>query len=154
VAPPTGPALETTFRTARIIHAAVVASLLVYALVVHVLRATGPSRPLLDEPVLEGVRVAFYFLAGALALGVLLLRWRWLTVEAATPPVTQLQTRLFICLALAEAIGILGLLLILMGGSIRDFYVLWVPAVGLQLLLTPTRQVWEATARSPRRRSR
>jgi F0F1-type ATP synthase membrane subunit c/vacuolar-type H+-ATPase subunit K len=154
VAPPPSQSVEPSFRTSRIVHAALVGSLLVYAVLVHVLRATKPSQPMLDEPVLEGVRVAVYFLGGALALGVLLLRWRWLTVEAAAPPVTQLQARLIICLALAEAIGILGLLLALMGGSLQDFYVFWVPAVGLQLLLTPTRPVWEAAARSRRRRSR
>lgn len=154
MAPPPGSSLESSFRTSRILHAALVASLLAYAVVVHVYRAVVPVRPLVDEAVLEGVRLAFYFLGGAVALAVLLLRARGLTVDAAAPAVTELQTRLIICLALAETIGILGLLLIFMGGSIRDFYVFWVPALGLQLLLTPTREVWEAAARGRRRRSR
>ena len=154
MAPPPGFSLESSLRTSRILHAALVASLLAYAVVVHVHRAVVPFRPLLDEPVLDGIRLAFYYLAGALALAVLLLRSRWLTVDAAASAGTQLQTRLIICLALAESLGILGLLLTLMGASIRDFYVFWVPAIGLQLWLTPTRAVWEAAARGRRRRSR
>lgn len=154
MAAPPAPTLDASLRTSRIVHAAVVASLLVHAVVVHVYRAVVPFRPVLDEAVLEGVRLAFYFLGGAVALAVLLLRARGLTVDAAAPAVTELQTRLIICLALAEAIGILGLLLVFMGGSLRDFYVLWAPALGLQLLLTPRREVWEAAARGRRRRSR
>jgi F0F1-type ATP synthase membrane subunit c/vacuolar-type H+-ATPase subunit K len=154
VAAPPQPALEASFRTSRIVHAAIVASLLAYAVVVHVYRAVVPFRPALDEAVLEGVRLAFYFLGGAVALAVLLLRARGLTVDTAAPAVPELQTRLIICLALAEAIAILGLLLVFTGGSIRDFYVFWAPALGLQLLLTPTRELWEAAARGRRRRSR
>jgi F0F1-type ATP synthase membrane subunit c/vacuolar-type H+-ATPase subunit K len=153
VAAPRDPALESTFRNARIIHAALVASLVVYAVVVHVLRATAPVRPPVDVVVLEGFRVVFYFVAGGIVLGALLLRMRWLTVEA-TAPLPVLQTRLIICLAFAETIGVLGLLLALMGGSLQDFYVLWVPAIGLMLWLTPRREVWEAAARGRARRSR
>jgi F0F1-type ATP synthase membrane subunit c/vacuolar-type H+-ATPase subunit K len=153
VAAPPSASLESAFRNARIIHAALVASVAVYAVVVHVLRATVPVRPLVDEPVLEGIRLASYFLGGALVLAVLLLRARWLSVDAAAP-LPVLQTRSIICLALAETLAVLGLVLALAGGRFRDFYLFWVPAIGLQLLLTPRRAVWEAAARGRARRSR
>ena len=57
-----------------------------------------------------------------------------------------LQTRMIVCLALAETIGVYGLVLFVLGGSLRDFYVFLVPALALQLLLVPTREVWEAAA--------
>ena len=98
MAAPPSASLESAFRNARIIHAALVASVAVYAVVVHVLRATVPVRPLVDEPVLEGIRLASYFLGGALVLAVLLLRARWLSVDAAAP-LPVLQTRSIICLA-------------------------------------------------------
>jgi F0F1-type ATP synthase membrane subunit c/vacuolar-type H+-ATPase subunit K len=147
VAAEPGPPVETTLRTSRIIHAALVGSLLLYAVVVHVSRATGAVRPVMDEPTLGGLRLAFYVLAGALALAVLVLRSRWLTADAAAGTPALLQTRLITCLALAEAIGVHGLVLFLLGGTLRDFYVFLIPALGLQLLLAPTREVWEAAAR-------
>jgi hypothetical protein len=121
---------------------------------VHVLKEIVALPPTLDESALGVIRPAFYVMAGAIAVAVLVLRSRWLTVEAAPPSLATLQTRLITCLALAEAIGVFGLVLFMMGGMLRDFYVLWVPAIGLQLLLTPTREVWEAAAHGGRPRPR
>jgi hypothetical protein len=81
------------------------------------------------------------------ALTLVILRSRWLPAGHAAPTLAALQTRLVVLLALAEVVAVFGLVLFLLGGVIRDFYVLWLPAIGLQLLLTPTREVWEAVAR-------
>jgi len=155
MAPAPSPPVDTALRTARILHAALVGSLLVYAVVVHVIRGANALRPTLAEPTLGLVRVAFYALAAGVVVVVLVLRSRWLTAEAAAAlgrgkerPVALrlLQTRMIVCLALAETIGVYGLVLFVLGGSLRDFYVFLVPAFALQLLLVPTREVWEAAA--------
>jgi hypothetical protein len=153
-----GPPLsvETSFRTSRIVHAALVGSLLLYAVMIPVLREVGVEGAGLDPRILANVRIAFYAVAGALAVAALVLRSRWLTAEAAAalprsapgpPPLALLQTRLVTCLALVEGIGILGLVFFLIGGTLGDSGVFLLPAIGLQLLFAPSREVWDAAAR-------
>jgi hypothetical protein len=128
-----------------------VASLVVYAVLVSGYLAPTGWQGTLDPGAFAVVRLLLYGLGAAVILAVLVLRSRWLSVEAgAEAGVVQLQTRLIILLALAESVGIDGLVLFLLGGSLRDFYVLWTPAIVLQLLLTPRREVWEAAGPGPR----
>jgi F0F1-type ATP synthase membrane subunit c/vacuolar-type H+-ATPase subunit K len=147
VAAEPGESVEASLRTSRIVHAALVGSLLLYAVVVHVVRTTGAAPPPLHEPTLGRLRPALYGLGAGVALTLVILRSRWLPAGHAAPTLAALQTRLVVLLALAEVVAVFGLVLFLLGGVIRDFYVLWLPAIGLQLLLTPTREVWEAVAR-------
>jgi len=150
--PPTPADPVASFRTSRIAHAALVASLVVYAVVVHVIEATGSPPPMLEPGVVGIIRPLLFGLGAAVAVTVLVLRSRWLSADAAAPlarlgvpaALTQLQTRLIVCLALAESLGVFGMLLFVLGGSLRDFYVLWTPAIVLQLVLTPGRDVWAA----------
>jgi hypothetical protein len=149
---PAGASLEDALRTSRIIHAALVFSVVIYAVIAHYYHALGaPAR--LDASQVGVIRLAFYALAGALALAALAFRYR-LTVAAAAPPLVAVQTRMIVCMALAEAIAILGMLLVFIGGGIRDFYVFAVPAVALQLLFAPSREVWEDAGRRDGARSR
>lgn len=54
--PPTPAAPVASFRTSRIIHAVLVGSLVVYAVLVHVIEATGSIHPTLDPRVVGIVR--------------------------------------------------------------------------------------------------
>jgi F0F1-type ATP synthase membrane subunit c/vacuolar-type H+-ATPase subunit K len=152
VTAPAGPSIEEALRTSRIIHAALVFSVVIYAVVAHYYHALGAS-PALDASQVGVIRLAFYALAGALALAALAFRHR-LTVAAAAPPLVAVQTRMIVCMALAEAIAILGMVLVFIGGGIRDFYVFAIPAVALQLLFAPRREAWEDAVRSRGVRSR
>jgi hypothetical protein len=152
--PPATPV--ASFRTSRIFHAALVGSLVVYAVVVHVIEATGSLPRTVDPRVVGAIRPQLYGLGAAVAVTTLVLRSRWLSMDAAAPlarlgvpaALAQLQTRLIVCLALAESLGVLGLLLFVLGGSLRDFYVSWTPAIVLQLLLRPGPEVWAAATRA------
>ncbi len=147
--PPSGTPVAPSLRTSRIIHAALVASLVAYAVLVQGYLAPTGWRGTLDPGALAVVRALLYGLGAAVTLVVLLLRSRWMSVEAgAEVGVSQLLTRLIVLLALAESVGIDGLVLFLLGGHLRDFYVLWTPAIGLQLLLAPRREAWEGRRRS------
>jgi hypothetical protein len=152
VAAPPGPSLETGLRNSRIIHGALVFSLLVYAFLVHVILG-GDFRAGMRESQVGVIRLAFYALAGALALAAVTFRYR-ITLFQAAPPLLAVQQRMVVCMALVEAIAILAMVLALLSGSIRDFYVLWAPALALQLFFAPTREVWEDAARAGGRRSR
>lgn len=126
--PPSPAAPAASFRTSRIVHAALVGSLVLYAVLVHVVEATGSLQPTLDPWVVGIVRPLLYGLGAVVAVAVLVLRSRWLSPDAAAPlarlgvpaALTQLQTRLIVCLALAESVGVFGMLLFLLGGGLRD----------------------------------
>jgi|RhiMetdeSRZDD1v2_1073273.scaffolds.fasta_scaffold24956_7 hypothetical protein len=145
MSPPARPEVAASLRTSRLVHAAMVASLLVYAFLAHGILAPGGWRGTLDPGAFAVVGVLLYGVGAAVILVVLVLRSRWLSVDGGggSGP-AQLQTRLIILLALAESVGIDGLVLFLLGGNLRDFYVLWAPALVLQLLLAPRQEVWKA----------
>ncbi len=153
MAPPTGGA---SLRTTRIIHAAMLASLVMYAVVVHVLRDAAGWRPALAPEPLAILRPILYALAAGLTAAVFALRGRWLSADSAREVARRggadaaaghLQTRTIVLLALAEAMGIYGLVLFLLGGRLLDFYVLWAAAVLAQLALVPREEAWEAATR-------
>lgn len=147
--------VSTRFRTARILHGAMVVTLLVYAGIVHLLQQTGWSgRAAADA--LPLIRWILYALGAAEFLVVLVARSRALSAEGledaarrggAEAALGLLQTRLVVLLALAESVAIYGLVLFLLGGSLRDFYVLWAAGLVAQLVLTPRRELWDEVAR-------
>jgi hypothetical protein len=152
--PPAAPV--ASLRTSRIVHAALIGSLGVYAVLVHLVEATGSLQRTVDPRVVGTLRPLLFGLGAAVAVTALVLRSRWLSADAAAPlarlgvpaALTQLQTRLIVCLALTESLGVLGMLLFVLGGSLRDFYVLWTPAIVLQILLRPDPEVWAAATRA------
>lgn len=147
-----GPSLRVT----RVIHAAMLASLVVYAAVVHVLRDAAGWRAVLPPEPLAVLKPILYALGAGMTLLVFVLRGRWLSAEAAREvarrqgpaAAAHLQARTLVLLALAEAVGIYGLILFLLGGRLLDFYLLWGAAVAAQLALVPREETWHAAARA------
>ena len=72
----TSPPGGASLRTSRIIHAAMLASLVIYAVVVHVLRDAAGWRPALPPEPLALIRPILYALAAALTATVFALRGR------------------------------------------------------------------------------
>jgi len=84
-----------------------VASLVVYAGLVQGYLAPTGWQGTLDPGAFAVVRLLLYGLGAAVIQAVLVLRSRWLSVEAgAEAGLAQLQTRLIAPLALAESVGI------------------------------------------------
>jgi F0F1-type ATP synthase membrane subunit c/vacuolar-type H+-ATPase subunit K len=148
--------LDASYRTSRVIHAAMVLSLFAYALVVHILSRIMEWQGVGPPDLLVALRWGLYLL-GTLALGAALgLRGRLLSVEAAAflarragaeAALRSLQSRLVLLLAVAEAPALFGFVLFLLGAGLRDFYLLWAASLLAQLALGPRREAWEAAAR-------
>ena len=153
---PPDSSVETRLRVSRIIHAAMVVSLVVYAVVVHMLRAVVEWKPVAEPAVVETVRWLLYGLGAAALMGVLLLRSRFVSAKALGEiarragtgvALRQLQTRLIVFLAVSETPAVYGLVLFMLGGVLHDFYLLWAASLIGHLALTPKRDLWEEVAR-------
>jgi F0F1-type ATP synthase membrane subunit c/vacuolar-type H+-ATPase subunit K len=149
--------VASRLRTCRIIHAAMVASLVIYAVVAHAVLRFGAGPGVELGRALPLVRGILFAVGGVMFVGVLVARPRLLSAEALGPlarraggpaALGQLQTRLLILLAVAEAIGVYGLVLCLLSARLSDFYALWTPALLAQLALTPRGELWEDVARA------
>jgi F0F1-type ATP synthase membrane subunit c/vacuolar-type H+-ATPase subunit K len=151
------PAVESRFRTARVIHAAIVVSLVIYVVLIHVLAGVRDWKGTAATPAVAGVmRWVFYSLGAAEFLGVLVARSRLLSSDALVeigrrsgrdPALRELQSRMVILLAIAESIAVYGLILFVLTARLADFYLLWVPALVAVLALTPQREVWTEIGR-------
>lgn len=153
--------VEARLRTARILFAALLASLLVYAAVVHVLAWSVGWRGTVGEPALTLLRRLLLGLGAVVFAGALVARARLLGADGlvalarragAEAALAQLQSRTLILLALMESVGIYGLVLFLLGGRLADFYPLWGLGVLGQVLAAPRRQLWEEVSRAAPRR--
>ncbi len=108
--PPADGVVASRLRTSRIIHAAMVASLLVYAAIVHVFVEVWRWKGTAASPEVAGVvRWLLYGLGAAEFLGVLVARSRFLSSDALVDiarrsgreaALVQLQTRTLILQAL------------------------------------------------------
>jgi F0F1-type ATP synthase membrane subunit c/vacuolar-type H+-ATPase subunit K len=149
--------VEARLRLMRIVFAAMVLSLLVYAAIVHVLAGPGGWRPIPTEKALTPLRWIVFGVGAALFAGSLAARGRVLAgaslvalarqqgLEAALAP---LQTRTLVLVAVMEAVAIFGLVLFLLGGRLADFYALWSLGLLGQLLVAPRRELWEEVGRA------
>jgi hypothetical protein len=144
-------------RVSRIIHAVFVASLVTYAILVHLLLAVVGWKALLSEAAAAPVRLAFYGLGSVAFVGMLFLKPRLISAEVLVSVARQrgaeaalalLHARLVTFLATSEVPAVLGLLLFLLGGVLSDFYALWAASLVGHLILTPRRELWEAVARA------
>jgi len=151
--------VEARLRTARIIFAALVLSLVAYAVVVQVLVHVVGWRGTLPEPTAALLRWIFYALGAVMFAGGLVARGRFLRADALVTlarragteaALTQLHARTIALLAVMESVAIYGLVLFLAGGRLADFYVLWGLGLLGQLLLAPRREVWEEVGRAGR----
>lgn len=141
--------LAQHYRVTRTIGAAMIASLLVYAIVVQLIRITfAPFEGFARFPQWEVLRYAFVGLAVAAAALIQVLRRRLLAARpAGMVPGLALQTASIVTFALCEAVGVFGFVLFLVGGSVVDFYFFLVLSLVLFGIYFPRYDQWAQRAR-------
>ncbi|HEX2499953.1 MAG TPA: hypothetical protein VHO73_00750 [Methylomirabilota bacterium] len=144
--------LRRTYRETAIACGAMVASVLIYVVVVEVLRARLP--PGGAGVNIDVLRYVFYLLAGVQGLAIPFVRR---TVEAGPRArgsvLARLRTGAITAASLAEAPAVLGLVLFLLAGRRQDFYLLAGWSLLLHLFHFPRRERWEEAARAAARRA-
>ena len=144
--------LRRTYRETAIVCGAMVASVLLYAIVVEVLRTQLPPGGVGAGVNVDVLRYAFYLLAGIEGLAIPFVRR---AVEAGSAARGRLPARLrtgaLVAAALAEAPAVMGLVLFLLAGARRDFYALAGWSLLLQLFHFPRYERWEGAARTAAR---
>lgn len=141
------------FRSTRLICAAIVASLFIYALIVEILRSrlaffAGLVKPEEARP----FRVVLYSLA---ILSVLLTRFTHRRMMASRPgeslqeSVLRLSRASVMTAVLAELPALLGFVLFLLAGSSWDFYFLWFASLVVEFILFPRSSAWESSLNLP-----
>jgi len=138
---------ENDRRVVSVLHVALLAAVAVYALLVWMLRsavpAAGPSVPRGGRNLflpLAAVGVGQYLAVGALG--------RRLLTARRGPARDRVRSYFVIRMAAAEAIGVFGLVLGMLGGSTAETAALFVLAVLALVLAAPTRTAWEAALRA------
>ncbi|MDH7499446.1 MAG: hypothetical protein QHH30_03585 [candidate division NC10 bacterium] len=144
--------LRKAYRNAVGIGAAMIASLFIYAVLVEVLkRQQVPFGSLASFPEIKWLSTLLYVLA-LLQIVVIRIVQRLLWKKRATDDLPSLIARLNACTmvtyALCEAPAIYGLVLFLLGGLYRDFYLLLAYSLLLQLAYFPRYGRWEEWVRS------
>lgn len=136
-------------RITRMIGAAMIVSLLAYALVVQLIRINfAPFEGFSRFPQWEVLRYALVGLAVADAILIRILKARLLAARpAAAPPGVRLQTASIVTFALCEAVGLFGFVLFLIAGSALDFYFFLVLSLLLFGIHFPRWDQWEEWAR-------
>jgi hypothetical protein len=134
-------------KAARMVAAAIIASMVVYLAVVEVLRAAlKPFRGLATVADAQPVRYAVFGGAAAVILLILVLRPRLFRRKEGEGPAAglmRLQRAALLTMVLAEVPAILGLVLFLIGGSAADFYKLLFASLVLAFIHFPRRSAWE-----------
>lgn len=142
--------LDKAFRTAKIIAAALAASVLLYAVVVEVLKFREITLNLLPAPLLEKLRFIFVFLAFAdyFIIGFvnkkILVKKPGDSHEALLGKLTLAN---LVALALCELPAFFGLILFLGSGDSRDFYPLLVISLLLFYAFFPKYGFWSNWSR-------
>jgi F0F1-type ATP synthase membrane subunit c/vacuolar-type H+-ATPase subunit K len=139
--------LKKAYRTAAIIGAVMIASLLIYAIVVEVIKVEHrPFAGFASCPEIQILRYIFYGLA-LFQLWVMRILQRSLLKKAPTDDLQALTVRLstsaIVIYALCETPAIYGLVLFLLAGFYKDFYVLLAYSLGLLLFHFPRYSRWE-----------
>ena len=137
------------YRVSRTIGAAMIASLLVYAVVVEMVRARfAPFEGFARFPQWEVLRYVFVGLAVADAVLVRILKARLLAARpAGVAPGAALQMASIVTFALCEAVGVFGFVLFLVTGSAVDFYFFLVLSLLLFGIHFPRWDQWQEWAR-------
>ena len=136
------------FKTALILSGAMIGSLLIYLGVVEILRASlKPFTGLitLDNP--QSLRYMFYFVAVLQIIIIRLLRGVMLKAgrsDSEDKPVIRIFHVTILTLALAEIPALLGLVLFLLAGMNRDFYILLFVSFVLMFMFFPRINDWKS----------
>jgi hypothetical protein len=137
--------VDAAYRTGLMVVVVVMMSIVAYVGAGAIIKGNG-------APDVMSVRIPVYVAALFIALGSIALRrsqMRWLRlstvaeVRGAEGLIRHLLTTTIILAALAEVIGLLGLVLCFTGGVMRDSLIMGVVAFLIVLPVFPKRQVWE-----------
>ena len=144
--------LKRVFRTTVIVNGALVASLIIYALIVELIRfqlkpflgmlVSGPSHQTLR-----------YLVFGAAVGMVVFVRLTGRTLLKVRPGedlhhlISRLSRAAVITSSLGELPAILGFVLFLLTGFFRDFYALLFVSLVLEFMYFPRLKVWQDLAR-------
>ncbi|MEW5901587.1 MAG: hypothetical protein AB1715_09020 [Acidobacteriota bacterium] len=144
--------LRKSFRAILVANGALIASLLIYALVIAVVRSQWPSfRGLAPAALAQTLRYVFYGL-GVVAVVLVRLIGR----SPLKPPRENETPLLFIqrlgrssllAAAVAEVPAVLGFILFFLTGSGRDFFYLLFVSLFLEFMFFPRISNWEALIR-------
>jgi hypothetical protein len=139
--------LRAQLKPAVLVGAAILASLLIYLVLVEGLRsAFGPFRGFAAGMPLQPFRLAAYGTAAAVILLILLLRPRMFARRGGEDDAAALgrhQRSSVVILVLGEVPAIAGLALFLAGGNAVDFYKLLFASLVLTFIDFPRRSAWE-----------
>lgn len=140
--------VDAAYRTGLMVVVVVMMSIVGYVGAGAIIRGKGGASDLMS------VRVPVYVAALFIAMGSIALRrsqMRWLRlsniaeVRGAEGLIKHLLNMTIILAALAEVIGLLGLVLCFSGGVMRDGLIMGAVAFLIVLPVFPRRQVWEKT---------
>lgn len=144
---------KKVFRTTRLVCAAIIASLFIYALIVEILRSqlvffAGLARLRRTQPLL----FAFYGLGIVAVLVTRLVNRRMMKTNESEPlaeRLIQLSRGSIVVAVLAELPALFGFVFFLLTGSSRDFYLLWFASLILEFIFFPRSGTWQSLLDSP-----
>lgn len=137
--------LARVFRSQQIVASALVASLLVYAIIVEVLQRQGLTVWSVSSTLLNGLRFIFVFLAFGVYFLIRLAQQRILVKKPTDTRdilLRKLSLASFVSLALAAVPALLGFVIFLGSGNSRDFYPLMVISLILFYVTFPRYAIW------------
>lgn len=139
------------FRTAMFVHVAVLVALLLYAVILEILKAT--LRPLPRLAPAAGIQVLRYAFYGIAIVAVIAVRQvnRAAFRDRPGEPFLEFLHRLsrtsILTSILCEAPAMLGLVLVFLTGSHRDFYYLLFVSLFLVFMYFPRSRTWTEVLR-------
>jgi hypothetical protein len=142
----TSPELRRAFRVAVVVHSSIVATVLIYALILEILKSSFRPMPRLAGAMgVQALRYSFYGLAiGAVILVRLINRGplRDRPGESFPESLHRLSRTAVLTSILSEAPAVLGLVLTFLTGVSRDFYFLLFVSLFLAFLYFPRSRTW------------
>jgi F0F1-type ATP synthase membrane subunit c/vacuolar-type H+-ATPase subunit K len=139
--------LEKSYRTNKIIGAAMAGSVFIYAIIVEVLKFQQITFTVVSEPILDNLRFVFVFLSFAAYFIITFIRKRLLfkyPTDNQETLLRKLTLTNIVTLALCELPALFGLCLFLVSGNPRDFYLLLLISALLFYVFFPRYTFWAA----------
>jgi len=140
--------LKRTYRTNRIIGGAVIGSLILFLVIVEIIKAKlKPFPGFASISNIQPLRLLFY---GGAVLQIIFIRLLQPLLYKQAPSgdhkklLMKLNTAALVTYFVAEVPAILGLILFLLCGLARDFYIFLFLALILELIYFPRAKNWEA----------
>lgn len=144
--------LKKAYQTSTIVNSAIMASLFIYVIVAEIIKARyEPFEGFVRDSNLHPLRYSLYALALVQLVVIIKIRGILLkkdSFNSMEDVIIRLSRASIITSALCEVPAIFGLILFLLGGRSKDFYILLVWSGILFFLYFPRYSNWEKWARS------